>query len=76
MTLESVTVQCLDRLARTTDQLRLGIEIQRRQVIEARRAGASWDAIGRMLGTTGEAARQKYGPRLTRKRPDQGAFLF
>lgn len=76
MILESTTVQCLERLARTTDQLRKGCEVQRRQVIEARGAGASWESIGRMLGVTGEAARQKYGPRVTRKRADPGAFLF
>ena len=31
-------------------------------VIEARRAGHSWAVIGTMLGTSGEAARQRYSP--------------
>lgn len=76
MILESVTVECLSRLARTRDQLRAGQEVMRRQVIEARGAGASWESIGRMVGTTGEAARQKYSPRLARKTADQGDLLF
>ncbi|MCX6460780.1 MAG: hypothetical protein NTZ03_10785 [Actinobacteria bacterium] len=32
---------------------------------EARSAGYSWAAIGVIVGTTGEAARQRYGPRLS-----------
>lgn len=28
----------------------------------ARKAGYSWAAIGALLGTSGEAARQRYGP--------------
>jgi hypothetical protein len=35
-------------------------------VNQARDHGQSWDAIGRRLGTTGEAARQKYGQRSHR----------
>lgn len=31
------------------------------RVAAARAAGHSWAAIGTMLGTTGEAARQRYG---------------
>lgn len=31
-------------------------------VAEARREGFSWALIGTMVGTTGEAARQRYGP--------------
>lgn len=30
-------------------------------VTEARRHGYSWQTIGALLGTTGEAARQRYG---------------
>jgi hypothetical protein len=30
-------------------------------VSQARDRGQSWDAIGRRLGTSGEAARQRYG---------------
>lgn len=33
-------------------------------VRRAREAGASWSSIGAELGTTGEAARQRYGSRL------------
>lgn len=33
-------------------------------VREARRVGASWSKIGDELGTTGEAARQRYGGRV------------
>lgn len=29
---------------------------------EARETGLSWASIGAMVGTTGEAVRQKYGP--------------
>jgi hypothetical protein len=33
----------------------------------ARRAGHSWAAIGAMVGTSGEAARQRYGHTVTTK---------
>jgi len=33
------------------------------RIAEARAAGCSWAAIGTMLGTSGEAARQRYGKR-------------
>lgn len=33
-------------------------------VSSARTAGLSWTSIGSVLGTSGEAARQKYGPRV------------
>lgn len=33
-------------------------------VSQARDAGLSWSAIGHLLGTTGEAARQRYGSRV------------
>jgi hypothetical protein len=32
-------------------------------VLDARTDGQSWGAIGSMLGTSGEAARQRYGAR-------------
>ena len=35
-------------------------------VNRARDHGQSWDAIGRRLGTSGEAARQRYGQRSRR----------
>jgi hypothetical protein len=31
-------------------------------IAQARQAGASWASIGTVLGTSGEAARQRYGP--------------
>jgi hypothetical protein len=47
-------------------------------VSEARAAGHSWAAIGAMLGTSGEAARQRYGKRAhgvshRAARPGRGA---
>jgi hypothetical protein len=30
-------------------------------IVSARQKGASWDSIGSMIGTTGEAARSRYG---------------
>ena len=33
-------------------------------VRQAREAGASWTKIGRELGTSGEAARQRYGDKI------------
>lgn len=76
MRLSESTVHALQRLATTRDQLRAGREVLRRQVIEAREAGASWDAIGRMLGTTGEAARKTYGNRVPVKRLSAPEVLF
>ena len=32
-----------------------------RHVLEARKIGASWDLIGWSVGTTGDAARQRWG---------------
>ncbi|MHB1570191.1 MAG: hypothetical protein ACYCXW_11065 [Solirubrobacteraceae bacterium] len=32
-------------------------------VARARAGGCSWQTIGSLLGTSGEAARQRYGPR-------------
>lgn len=32
-----------------------------RSVLDARRAGTSWAALGRALGTSGQAARERYG---------------
>lgn len=37
-------------------------------VVQARRAGASWAKIGRELGTSGEAARQRYADRVDARR--------
>lgn len=34
-------------------------------VVEARRNGKSWSSIGAMVGTSGEAARQRYGQAVT-----------
>ena len=35
-------------------------------VTRARTGGASWSAIGGMLGASGEAARKRYGPQHTK----------
>ena len=35
------------------------------RIAEARSAGISWAAIGTMVGTSGEAARQRYGRKKT-----------
>lgn len=34
------------------------------RVLQAREAGESWTKIGNELGTSGEAARQRYGKRI------------
>ena len=34
-------------------------------VIQARQSGHSWASIGAMVGTSGEAARQRYGQPIT-----------
>lgn len=54
-------VRALERVAKTRDQLRAGELVLRRQVIEARGAGASWGAIAHMLGISKQAACKKYG---------------
>ena len=33
-------------------------------VRQARQAGMAWSAIGTLIGTSGEAARQRYGPKV------------
>lgn len=76
MRLSEQQVAALGRLATTRDRVEQGRQVLRRQVIEARGAGASWDAIGRMLGTTGEAARKTYGPKLPAARVTQAAALW
>lgn len=76
MNLSESGARALGRLASTADRLRQGREVLRRQVIEARGAGVSWESIGRMIGCTGEAARQKYGPRVERARVQAAEALF
>jgi len=46
-----------DRLTRQVERARLEL------VLDARRRGVSWDGVGWLIGTTGEAARQRYGKR-------------
>lgn len=76
MAITKTQIDCLGRIATTRDHLRAGREVLRRQVIEARGAGASWDAIGRMLGTSGEAARKTYGGRAPVARTSDSGMLF
>lgn len=66
MALTETQVKALARLANTTDQLRLGRQVQHRQVIEARGAGASWESIARMLGVTKQTAQRVHGPKVMR----------
>ena len=40
-------------------------------VVEARGEGHSWAAIGAMLGTSGEAARQRYGRIVSSESPQE-----
>lgn len=35
-------------------------------VVEARRAGVPWKVVGELVGTSGEAARQRYGRHAAR----------
>ncbi len=37
----------------------------RSAVVDARRDGWSWRSIGALIGTSGEAARQRYGPAVS-----------
>jgi hypothetical protein len=67
MSLSTITVKCLNDVAQTSDELKRAAARLRVEVEDARRAGASWESIGNMLGTTGEAARQRFAP----KRPGQ-----
>lgn len=63
MAFDTAQVQTLAALMTTADEVKRGIARMRVEVEDARRAGASWDTIGSMVGTTGEAARQRFGPR-------------
>lgn len=61
--LSNETVNQLAKLAHTTDQLALGLRVQRQQVEQARQAGASWSSIANIMGITRQAVRQRYAPR-------------
>lgn len=57
-----------DRVSAKTEELRVVVERivmlqaeQRNLVKVLRRAGASWSMLGAILGTSGEAARQRFG---------------
>ncbi|KRA23517.1 hypothetical protein ASD65_03085 [Microbacterium sp. Root61] len=76
MKLTNDSAKALERLARTADQMKLGREVLRRQVIEARGAGASWESIGRMLGVTKQTAAKVYGPRVPTARVSQPVGLW
>jgi hypothetical protein len=53
----------LDRLSLVQSQIEcLGEELSR-LVAESRAAGASWAAIAQRLGTSRQAAQQRFGPR-------------
>lgn len=76
MRLTNETAAALQRLARTADQMKLGREVLRRQVIEARGAGASWESIARMLGVTKQTACRVYGPKVARARVAEAESLW
>lgn len=76
MALTNEAVAALGRVAKTTDQLKLGREVLRRQVIEARGAGASWESIAKMLGVTKQTACTVYGPRVRKARLAQAESLW
>ena len=63
MAFDTQQVQTLARLMSTADEVKRGLARMRIEVDDARRAGASWDAIGAMVGTSGEAARQRFSPK-------------
>jgi hypothetical protein len=47
---------------------RIALEQEIRTTVEdSRHRGQSWNTIGRALGTTGEAARQRYGEKADRR---------
>lgn len=53
---------------RTAFRNRADAERQLAEAVDvARTEGHSWAAIGAMVGTSGEAARQRYGQRVARK---------
>jgi hypothetical protein len=60
-TLRHVRQAFLDR-ARAEKELLVAVQ-------SARSDNQSWSAIGAMLGTSGEAARQRYGPTIATNRP-------
>jgi hypothetical protein len=41
------------------------------QIVIARQDAASWADLGRLLGTTATAARQRWAPTTTRRRPPE-----
>jgi hypothetical protein len=50
-------------VVREWDRVARQIDWSRKQLVsDARGRGVSWDGVGWMVGTTGEAARQRYGP--------------
>lgn len=56
------------RRVRKAFQRRAAAELELAKAVAAARAdGHSWSAIGTMLGTSGEAARQRYGMPATRR---------
>lgn len=64
MRLSESAVEALQNVAQQADRMRHARACVQRDVNRARDAGASWASIGAMLGTTGEAARKTYGPKL------------
>jgi hypothetical protein len=76
MALTQSTLTALMAVAATADEMQRAIARLRCEVDDARRAGASWESIGSMIGTTGEAARQRFGPKRPAPRPQPTEVLF
>ncbi|WP_075727890.1 hypothetical protein [Corynebacterium aquilae] len=51
-------------------------EKQRQAVAQARKAGATWEEIGRFLGVTRQAAARRFGEKTTPTPPDDQLSLF
>jgi len=75
MKLTNEAATALQKLAQTTDQLRLGTRIQAQQATAARAAGATWASIGKMLGCSAQAAYNRYGSKV-RTRVNQADALW
>jgi hypothetical protein len=74
MRLTNDQVAALAKVAETADQLSRGGLVLRHQIDAARRAGASWDSIAKMLGVTRQTACRVYGPHRGRSaRPTSSA---
>jgi hypothetical protein len=70
-----VAITALFAVGTTADEWKRAAARLRIEVDDARRAGASWDSIGAMLGCTGENARKKFSPRPITRQTDTSSQL-